>query len=410
MNRVVITGMGAITPIGNDVATFKDSVFSGKNGIGPITRFDAADFKAKVAAEVKGFAPEDHGMGRGEARRMDLFTQFAMAAAAQAVAQSGIDKAIPPERLGVYVGSGIGGMHTFVQETQKLIERGPGRVSPLYIPMMISNIASGNIAIRYGAQGPSLPVVTACATSTNAIGEAYRAIKHGYADAIIAGGAEATIEPLGIAGFISCKALCETDDPDAASLPFDKRRRGFVMGEGAGVVVLETYESAAARGAEIYGEIVGYANTCDAHHITAPHPEAVGGARAIAQAIHEAGGLDGPVYINAHGTGTPLNDSLETLAIKKALGDDAARRALISSTKSMTGHMLGAAGAVELIASVLALMEQKAPPTIHLEEKDPACDLDYVPGVARDAKIAMALSISLGFGGHNGVLAIRRCV
>jgi 3-oxoacyl-[acyl-carrier-protein] synthase II len=406
---VVITGMGVVSPVGNDIASFEESLFAGKCGIGPITRFDAAEFKTKVAAEVKGFTPEAFGIDKGEARRMDLFTQYAVAAAAQAVNESGIVGAVPPERLGVYVGSGIGGMHTFVQETEKLLTRGPGRVSPLYIPMMISNIASGNIAIRYNAQGPSLPVVTACATSTNAIGEAYRAIKHGYADAILAGGAEATIEPMGVAGFISCKALAETDDPEHASLPFDKRRSGFVMGEGAGVVVLETFEGAKKRGAKILGEVIGYGNTCDAYHITAPHPQAIGGARAIELAVSEAGGIEGQLYINAHGTGTPLNDRLETLAIKKALGEEAARRALISSTKSMTGHMLGAAGAVELIASALALNAGLVPPTIHLEEPDPECDLDYVPNAARKADLAMALSISLGFGGHNGVLAIRRC-
>ncbi len=409
MNRVVITGMGVISPVGNDLNSFGDSLFAGKSGIGPITHFDPTDYKCKVAAEVRDFAPEAFGIDRGEARRMDRFTQFAVAAAAQAAEDSGIVGAVAPERLGVYVGSGIGGMHTFVAETEKLLTRGPGRVSPLYIPMMIANIAAGNIAIRLNAQGPSLPVVTACATSTNAIGEAFRAIRHGYADAILAGGSEATIEPLGVAGFISCKALAETDDPERASLPFDARRGGFVMGEGAGVVVLESLEGAKARGARIYGEIVGYGNTCDAYHITAPHPEATGGARAIAQAVAEAGGLDGQVYINAHGTGTPLNDKLETLAIKKALGEDAARRALISSTKSMTGHMLGAAGAAELIASILAIRASTVPPTIHLEEPDPECDLDYVPNVARRAPIDIALSVSLGFGGHNGVLAVRRC-
>jgi len=409
VNRVVITGMGVISPVGNDLNSFGDSLFAGKSGIGPITHFDPADYKCKVAAEVRDFAPEAFGIDRGEARRMDRFTQFAVAAAAQAAEDSGIVGAVAPERLGVYVGSGIGGMHTFVAETEKLLTRGPGRVSPLYIPMMIANIAAGNIAIRLNAQGPSLPVVTACATSTNAIGEAFRAIRHGYADAILAGGSEATIEPLGVAGFISCKALAETDDPERASLPFDARRGGFVMGEGAGVVVLESLEGAKARGARIYGEIVGYGNTCDAYHITAPHPEATGGARAIAQAVAEAGGLDGQVYINAHGTGTPLNDKLETLAIKKALGEDAARRALISSTKSMTGHMLGAAGAAELIASILAIRASTVPPTIHLEEPDPECDLDYVPNVARRAPIDIALSVSLGFGGHNGVLAVRRC-
>lgn len=409
MNRVVITGMGVISPIGNDLKSFEESLFAGKSGIGLITRFDTSEFKTKVAAEVKDFTPEAFGMEKGEARRMDLFTQFAMAAAQQAVFQSGIVGQVAPERLGVYVGSGIGGMNTYVQEAEKLLTRGPGRVSPLYIPMMISNIAAGNIAIQYNAQGPSLPVVTACATSTNAIGEAYRAIKHGYADAILAGGSEASIGPLGVAGFINCKALAETDDPERASLPFDIRRSGFVMGEGAGVVVLETIVGAKARGAKILAEIVGYGNTCDAYHITAPHPEAVGGARAIEQAVREAGGIDGLLYINAHGTGTPPNDRLETLAIKKALGEEAARKALISSTKSMTGHMLGAAGAAELIASVLALNAGIVPPTIHLEEPDPECDLDYVPNAARSVEIGTALSISLGFGGHNGVLVIRRC-
>ncbi len=408
MNRVVITGMGIISPVGNDIATFRDSLFAGVNGIGPITHFDPVEFKCKVAAEVKDFSPEAFGIEKGDARRMDLFTQFAMAAASQAVRDSGILGAVAPERLGVYVGSGIGGMHTFVAETEKLLTRGPSRVSPLYIPMMIANIAAGNIAIRYNAQGPSLPVVTACATSTNSIGEAYRAIRHGYADAIIAGGSEATIEPLGVAGFINSKALCETDDPARASLPFDRRRGGFAMGEGAGIVVLETLEGAVARGAKIYGEIVGYANTCDAFHITAPHPDAVGGTRAIELAMKEAGGVEGQLYINAHGTGTPLNDKLETLAIKKALGEELARKALISSTKSMTGHMLGAAGAAELIASVIALNASIVPPTIHLEEPDPECDLDYVPNVAREAILSMAISISLGFGGHNGVLAVRR--
>lgn len=409
MNRVVITGMGVISPVGNDLKSFEESLFAGKSGIGLITRFDTAEFKTKVAAEVKDFKPEAFGIEKGEARRMDLFTQFAMAAAQQAVSQSGIVGQVDPERLGVYVGSGIGGMNTYVQEAEKLLTRGPGRVSPLYIPMMISNIAAGNIAIQYNAQGPSLPVVTACATSTNAIGEAYRAIKHGYADAILAGGSEASIGPLGVAGFINCKALAETDDPERASLPFDSRRTGFVMGEGAGVMVLETYEGAKARGAKILAEIVGYGNTCDAYHITAPHPEAVGGTRAIEQAVQEAGGIVGQLYINAHGTGTPPNDRLETLAIKKALGEEAARKALISSTKSMTGHMLGAAGAAELIASVLALNAGIVPPTIHLESPDPECDLDYVPNAARSVEIGTALSISLGFGGHNGVLVIRRC-
>ncbi|HIS00358.1 MAG TPA: beta-ketoacyl-ACP synthase II [Candidatus Excrementavichristensenella intestinipullorum] len=409
VKRVVITGVGAVTPIGGDVAAFWDGLCQGRCGIGPITRFDAAGFKVGLAAEVKDFSPERYGIDRGEARRMDLYTQFAMAAAAQAAQDSGVEGAFQPQRLGVYVGSGIGGMTTFMAEHEKLLSRGPGRVSPLFIPMMIANIAAGNIAIRYGAKGPCLPVVTACATSTHTVGEAYRAIRYGYADGILAGGAEATVNALAVAGFTNMKALTEAQDPQAASLPFDRRRAGFVMGEGAGILVLEELEHALKRGAKIYCEVVGYGNTCDAHHITAPDPQAEGGAQAIALALQEAGGLESPLYINAHGTGTPLNDSAETLAIKKALGEDGARRAYISSTKSMTGHMLGAAGAVELIASALALKEGLLPPTIHLEQPDPDCDLNYLPGsAAHPIQCADALSVSLGFGGHNGAVALRR--
>ena len=409
MRRVVITGMGAVTPIGGDVAAFWSGLCRGQCGVGPITRFDTEGFKVHVAAEVKDFAPESYGIQRGEARRMDLYTQYAMAAASQAARDSGIVGSLPPERLGVYVGSGIGGMSTFLTEHEKLIARGPGRVSPLYIPMMIANIAAGNIAIQYGAQGPCLPVVTACATSTHTVGEAFHAIGHGYADAILAGGAEATINPLAVAGFSNMKALTESEKADAASLPFDKRRDGFVMGEGAGILVLEEMEHAIKRGAPIYCEVTGYANTCDAHHITAPDPQAEGGARAMRLALAEAGGVKGALYINAHGTGTKLNDAAETLAIKKALGEKAARQALISSTKSMTGHMLGAAGAVELIASALALKEGLLPPTINLQEADPACDLNYLPAaVAHKIQCTDALSLSLGFGGHNGAVALRR--
>ncbi len=408
MNRVVVTGLGVISPVGNNVKDFWSSLAAGKCGIAPITRFDTADFKAKVAAEVKDFDPAAYEIDKTTIRRTDLYAQYALAAAHQAVEDSGIMGTVAPERLGVYVGSGIGGMQTFVNETEKILTRGPGRVSPFFIPMMIGNIATGNIAIRYNAQGPSLPVVTACATSTNTVGEAFHAIRYGYADAILAGGAEATIVPLAVAGFSNMKALSLSEDPNAASLPFDARRHGFVMGEGAGVLVLEEYEHAVRRGARIYAEVAGYGNTNDAYHITAPHPEAVGGARAIALAFEEAGGFENEtVYINAHGTGTPLNDASETIAIKKAMGEEAARRALISSTKSMTGHMLGAAGAVEAIASVLALENGLVPPTINLNEPDPACDLDYVPNVARQARLTMAASVSLGFGGHNGALVFR---
>ena len=410
MKRVVITGAGVISPVGNDVGAFFDSLVAGKCGIGPITRFDTADYKAKVAAEVKDFDPVAAGIDRAQSKRMDMFAQYALAAAIQAVADSGIQGTVAPERLGVYVGSGIGGMQTFVAETEKLLNRGPGRVSPFFIPMMIGNMGTGNIAIHFNAQGPCLPVVTACATSSHAIGEAFRAIQYGAADAIIAGGAEATIIPLAVAGFTSCKALSETDDPNAASLPFDARRGGFVMGEGAGIVILEEYERAMARGAKIYAEIVGYGNTCDAYHITAPHPEAVGAINAFKLALEEAGYAGEKLYINAHGTGTPMNDKVETRAIKAALGEEAARAALISSTKSMTGHMLGAAGAVECIAAMLALKHGVVPPTIHLETPDPECDLNYVPNQAVKADVEVALSSSLGFGGHNAVLALRKCL
>ncbi len=408
MKRVVITGVGAITPVGNDVTTFWENLLSGQSSIDYIMRFDTEDYKVKLAAEVKDFDPAEYGISKPDARRMDLYTQYAMAAAKQAVEDSGIIGSVAPERLGVYVGSGIGGMHTFVAETQKLSERGPSRVSPFFIPMMIGNIAAGSIAIEYNAQGPCLPVVTACSTSTHTVGEAFRNIKHGYSEAIIAGGAEATVVPLAIAGFSNMKALSESTDVNAASLPFDVRRTGFVMGEGAGILVLEEYEHAKARGAKIYAEVVGYGNTDDAHHVTAPHPEAIGGARAIRLAVEEAGGVDGKtVYINAHGTGTPLNDVAETKAIKQSLGEQAARKALISSTKSMTGHMLGAAGGVELIVAAMALKNGILPPTIHLEEPDPECDLDYIPNEARKVQADMALSISLGFGGHNAVVVLR---
>ena len=335
--------------------------------------------------------------------------QYALAAAKEAMADSGIIGQVAPERLGVYFGSGIGGFETFDSEHTKLIEKGPRRVSPHFIPMMIANIAAGTIAIKYGATGPCLPVTTACATGTNAVGEAFRAVRYGYADAILAGGSEAAITPMGFAGFINCMALSTSEDPEAASIPFDKRRGGFVMGEGAGALLLEEYEHAKARGAKIYAEISGYGCTCDAYHVTAPHPEAEGGARAIRLAVEETGKTPDAarVYINAHGTSTPLNDKAETAAIKKVFGADA-YRVLVSSTKSMTGHMLGAAGAVEAIAAVLALRDGVAPPTIGYQEPDPDCDLDYVPNQAREAALDMALSVSLGFGGHNACVAFTK--
>ena len=407
MRRVVVTGLGVISPVGNTVKAFWDSLAGGRSGIDFITKFDTTDYKVKIAAEVKDFDPHDY-MEKGEIRKTDLFAQYAIAAAAQAVEDSGILGKVEPERFGVYVGSGIGGMNTFINECDKLLKGGPRKVSPLFVPMMISNMASGNIAIKYNAQGPSLPVVTACATSTNAVGEAFRSIRFGYADAILAGGAEATVNPLAIAGFTNCMALSTKNIPEESSIPFDKRRDGFVMGEGAGILILEEYEHAKARGAKIYAEVSGYGNTCDAHHITAPHPEAVGGARAISLAMEEAGlQEETEIYINAHGTGTPLNDKSETIAIKKALGDRA-YHVCISSTKSMTGHMLGAAGAVEAIASVLALKNGVIPPTIGYREKDEDCDLDYVPNTARKKDVNAALSVSLGFGGHNACIALRK--
>lgn len=408
MNRVVVTGMGAITPIGNDVSSFWSGLLGGKNGIGRITRFDVTEFKAKLAAEVKDFDPTLY-MDKNDIRRNDLFTQYAIAAACQAVADSGIADAVNHERFGVYFGSGVGGLITVSNELQVLMEKGPKRVSPFFIPMMIANIAAGNIAIRFNAQGPCLPVTTACATGTNAVGEAFRAIRYGYADAIIAGGTEAAITPIGVAGFTNCMALTTTEDPNIASIPFDKRRSGFVMGEGSGALILEEYNHAKNRGAKIYAEITGYGSTSDAYHITAPHPEAAGGARAIAEAIAEAGAQnESKMYINAHGTSTPLNDKSETRAIKLALGEEKARQILISSTKSMTGHMLGAAGAAEAIAAVLALKEGIVPPTIGLAEPDPECDLDYVPNQARKADLALSLSVSFGFGGHNACVVFKK--
>ena len=406
--RVVVTGMGCVTPLGNDLPTFWSSLVAGKNGIGPITKFDTTDFKAKLAAEVRDFDPKLY-MEKPQILHSDLYAQLAMAAAVQAMEDSGLAGTLPGERIGVYVGSGIGGIQTFEAEHAKLLNKGPRRVSAYFIPMMIANIASSMIAIRYGCMGPAMPAVTACASGSNAIGEALRVVRHGYADAMICGGAEATVTPLAAAGFCNMQALSTSEDPNAASLPFDARRGGFVMGEGSGILVLEEYEHAKARGAKIYGEVCGYGSTNDAHHITAPHPEGAGGARAMADALREAGYTgDELVYVNAHGTGTHLNDAIETMALKKAFGEEKARALLISSTKSMTGHMLGAAGAVEAIASLKALEEGVVPPTINLLEADPDCDLNYVPGTAVQAPVTLALSNSLGFGGHNACLVLKK--
>lgn len=406
--RVVVTGLGVVSPVGSDMETAWNNLISGYNGIGPITYFDTTNYKAKLGAQVQGFDPMQY-MDRSETLRSDKFAQYAMGAAVQAVEESGVIGTLPPERVAVYFGSGIGGLNTVSTEISKLESRGPHRVSPLCVPMMIANMAAGMIAIRYNCQGAALPAVTACASGSNAIGEALRVIRHGYADAVITGGAEASIVPVGIAGFINMKALSVAEDPNGASLPFDARRGGFVIGEGAAALVLEEYEHAKARGAKIYGELCGYGSTCDAYHITAPHPEALGGARAMEQALSEAGynGTES-LYINAHGTGTPLNDVGETKAIKRALGEEQAYKALISSTKSMTGHMLGAAGAIEAIVCLKTLETGVVPPTINLLEPDPACDLNYVPNTAVQANVELCISNSLGFGGHNASLAFRR--
>ncbi len=406
--RVVVTGIGAVTPLGNSAADTWEGMKSGKNGIGPITLFDTASFKAKLAAEVRGFDPGEY-LEVNDVLRTDRYAQFAAAAAQQAVDESGVEGTVKPERFAVIFGTGIGGIGTFEAEHAKLMEKGPRRVSPLFIPMMIGNMASGMIALRHDCRGSAMPAVTACASGSNAIGEGMRLIRHGYADAVIAGGAEAAVVPSAVAGFVNMHALSTSENPEEASLPFDKRRGGFVIGEGAAALILEEYERAKARGAKIYGEVCGYGSTCDAYHITAPHPDGRGGAQAMADAMREAGyAASDVVYINAHGTGTAMNDAVETAAIKRALGEDGARRAYVSSTKSMTGHMLGAAGAVEALACLFALREGVIPPTINLREPDEACDLNYVPNSAVRAGITLALSNSLGFGGHNACLAFRK--
>lgn len=408
--RVAVCGMGVISPVGNTVPEFWDSLVNGRNGISLIRDMDLQDLPVKVSADVKGFSPADYGIEAPLARKQDLFTLYALAASIQAVSQSGLKSGenIDASRFGVYVGSGIGGFTTIYREIEKMVKDGPKWVAPTFVPTMIPNMAAGHIAIRHGACGPCLPITTACATSTNTIGEAYRAIRHGYADAIIAGGTEAARIPIGIAGFCNARTLSRSADPDYASIPFNSRRDGFVLGEGAAVLVLEEYEHAKARGAHILAEICGYGNSCDAYNATAPRPDGSTQAAAIRMALDQAGYTsDDCLYINAHGTSTPLNDVAETKAFKLALGDDA-YRAHISSTKSMTGHALGAAGAIEAVASVMALMEGIVPPTINLDSPDPECDLDYTPCKAVRADLSIAISDSLGFGGHNACIAFRR--
>lgn len=408
LHRVVVTGIGVVSPVGNTLEETWNNLVNGVCGIAPITLFDTTDYKAKVAGEVKNFEPRDY-MTKQEILRSDRFTQLAVAAAAQAVEESGVIGTVDPARIGVYFGSGIGGINTMTKEHAKLLNKGPARVSPYCVPMMIANMAAGEIAIRYNCQGAAMPAVTACASGSNAIGEALRQIRHGYADAVITGGSDAAVNELGVAGFVNMHALSTSEEPNAASLPFDKRRAGFVIGEGATALVLEEYEHAVARGAKIYGEVCGYGSTCDAYHMTSPAPDAAGGARAMIQAMEEAGYSESDrVYVNAHGTGTPMNDSGETTAIKTALGEEKAHEILISSTKSMTGHLLGAAGAIEAAVCLKVLETGLVPPTINLEEPDPACDLNYVPNKAVEAEIDLCLSNSLGFGGHNACLAFRK--
>ena len=405
--RVVVTGLGAVSPVGNDIETMWKNMLDGVCGIEEITAFDTSDLKVHIAGTVKDFEPEKYFEKR-EAKKLDIYCQYALAAAQQAVDDSGIMGNIDENRFGVYIGAGIGGLNTFVNNTLGFDHGGPRKVSPFFIPMMIGNIATGNAAIRFNAKGVTLSVMSACATGTNSIGEAFHAVKDGYADAIIAGGAEAVVAPLTIAGFQNMKALSTNPDPKKASRPFDKDRDGFVMGEGAGILILEEYEHAKARGAKIYAEFAGYGNTCDAHHITAPDPEGAGLARAIKIAFDEANvPEDAQIYINAHGTSTHLNDLTETMAFKSALGDKA-YDASISSTKSMTGHMLGATGAIEAIAAIKAIDDGIIPPTINLDEPDEGLDLDYTPKTAKKRDVNVAASTNLGFGGHDACVVFKK--
>jgi 3-oxoacyl-[acyl-carrier-protein] synthase II len=386
-----------------------ENLLAGKHGIAPITKFDTTGFRATLGAEVKDFDPLQY-MERSEVRRSDLTIQYGVAAAAQAGEDSGLTGTIDPKRVACYFSSGIGGMTTFAEEQIKLMEKGPRRVSPYAITNMMGNATAGTVAIKQGCKGSCMSIATACASSSHAIGEAYRNIKFGFADAAYAGGVEASVVPVAVAGFINCQALSCSTDPDRASIPFDKERNGFVMGEGASCLVLEEYEHAKARGAKIYAEICGYGSTCDAHHITAPDPEGEGGGDAITLALEECGGYSdaSKIYINAHGTSTPMNDSIETLAIKRAFGQEDAYKLMVSSTKGATGHMLGAAGATEAVIAVKALESGVVPPTVGYREPDPACDLDIVPNTARQAELDMVLSLSLGFGGHNACLIFKK--
>lgn len=412
MKRVAITGLGVVTCVGNDIGTFWKNLVEGNCGIDRISGFPTEGLQSCVAGEIRDFRPEDFGIDKSFSRKQDKCTVFAMAAASQAVGQSGIvsGENVDPYRFFTYIGSGVGGIETTCREYARMLEPDGARwVSPHYIPSMIGNMPASQVAIKYGAMGSCLDIVTACATSTHAIGEAFRAIRHGYADVALAGGTEHGTIPLGVAGFANCKALSKRTDPAYASLPFSADRDGFVLADGAAVLVLEEYGHALARGAEIYAEMVGYGSTCDAFHATAPRPDASTQARCVSMALEEAGYDPGKdvVYINAHGTGTPLNDVAETKAYKIAFGENAGKLH-ISSTKSMHGHMLGAGGAAEAVATVLALRDGVVPPTVHLTAPDPECDLDYTPNKAVKAEITLGISNSFGFGGHNACIAFRK--
>lgn len=409
--RVVVTGIGAITPIGIGKDDFFHALENGVSGLAPITKFDASDYDTRIAGEVKGFEPTAY-LDKKEVKRMDRFTQFAVAASKLAIEDAKLDtEGIDQNRFGVVLGSGIGGIETLEKEYEKLATKGPGRVSPFFIPMMISNIGAGQVSMTFGAKGPNTTVVTACASSTNSIGEAFRIIQNGEADVMITGGAEASITPLAIAGFCAMKAMStRNENPQKASSPFDINRDGFVMGEGAGILILEELEHAIKRGAPIYAEMVGYGMSADAYHITAPAPGGEGAARSMMNALKDAGLSPNDVdYINAHGTSTPYNDKFETLAIKSVFGQHAYELA-VSSTKSMTGHLLGAAGGIEAIACIMAITKNIVPPTINLENPDPECDLDYVANKARQKEVSVALSNSLGFGGHNATIVLKKYV
>ncbi|MBU5673120.1 beta-ketoacyl-ACP synthase II [Paenibacillus brevis] len=407
-HRVVVTGMGAVTALGYELDAFWNNLIQGKSGVSLVEAFDVSEYPTRIAASVKDFNPEDY-VERKEARKMDRFVQFAVAAATNAIKDSGlqIGEDADPDRVGVMIGSGIGGLGTWEDQHDVLVQKGPKRVSPFFIPMMIANMASGHVSILFGAKGPNSTAVTACATGTHSIGDSYKLIQRGDADVMICGGAEATIRPMGMAGFCSMRAMStRNDEPEKASRPFDSERDGFVMGEGSGIMILESLEHAQKRGAKIYGEVIGYGLSADAHHMTEPDPN--GPERCMKMAIRDAGIDPAEVdYINAHGTSTPVGDRSETIAIKNAFGDHAYKLA-VSSTKSMTGHLLGAAGGVEAVICALILNNGKIPPTINLEHPDPECDLDYVPNVAREADVKVAMSNSFGFGGHNATLILKK--